>query len=169
MRVAINNVHMRLQGFLSEMTIADVAQMASAARAKVLAPHGSLSALLTEELSHEAPIYLDNNATTPVDPRVLEAMLPYFREKFGNAASRTHAFGWEAEAAVDRPASRWPRLINADAKEIIWTSGATESDNIAVKGAADRTASKGRHIITQVTEHKAILDPCKYLEAQGSR
>ncbi len=113
------------------------------------------------------PIYLDNNATTPVDPRVLEAMLPYFREKFGNAASRSHAFGWAAEEAVDQARQQVAALIHAGAKEIIWTSGATESNNIAVKGIAQMYHEKGRHIITQATEHKAILDPCKYLEQQG--
>ncbi|NLE60368.1 MAG: IscS subfamily cysteine desulfurase [Planctomycetes bacterium] len=112
-------------------------------------------------------IYLDNNATTPVDPRVLDAMLPYFREKFGNAASRTHHFGWEAEKAVDLAREQVAALINAGAKEIVWTSGATESNNIAVKGAAQMYKDKGRHVITQVTEHKAVLDPAKYLETQG--
>ncbi len=112
-------------------------------------------------------IYLDNNATTPVDPRVLEAMLPYYREQFGNAASRSHAFGWEAESAVEKAREQVASLINASSKEIIWTSGATESDNIAVKGAARMYREKGRHIITQVIEHKAILDPCKYLEQEG--
>ncbi len=112
-------------------------------------------------------IYLDNNATTPVDPRVLDAMLPYFREKFGNAASRTHRFGWEAEAAVDQAREQVAALLNATAKEIIWTSGATESNNIAVKGAAQMYKDKGRHIITQVTEHKAVLDPAKYLQTLG--
>lgn len=112
-------------------------------------------------------VYLDNNATTPVDPRVLDAMLPYFREKFGNAASRTHRFGWEAEAAVDHAREQVANLINASPKEVVWTSGATESDNIAVKGVAYMYKDKGRHIITQVTEHKAVLDPAKYLESQG--
>jgi cysteine desulfurase len=112
-------------------------------------------------------IYLDNNATTPVDPRVLDAMLPYFREKFGNAASRTHRFGWEAEAAVDQAREQVAALINATAKEIIWTSGATESNNIAVKGTAQMYKDKGRHIVTQVTEHKAVLDPAKYLQGLG--
>jgi len=112
-------------------------------------------------------IYLDNNATTPVDPRVLDAMLPYFKEKFGNAASRNHAFGWEAEKAVDQARAQVASVIGADAKEIVWTSGATESNNIAVKGVAHTYAKKGRHIITQATEHKAILDPCAYLEKQG--
>jgi cysteine desulfurase len=112
-------------------------------------------------------IYLDNNATTPVDPRVLDAMLPCFRERFGNAASRTHRFGWEAEAAVDQAREQLAALINAAAKEIVWTSGATESDNIALKGVAAMYRDKGRHIITQVTEHKAVLDSAKYLETQG--
>jgi cysteine desulfurase len=112
-------------------------------------------------------VYLDNNATTPVDPRVLDAMLPYFREKFGNAASRTHRFGWEAEAGVDHAREQVAALINASPKEIVWTSGATESNNIAVKGVAQMYKEQGRHIITQVTEHKAVLDPGKYLETLG--
>ena len=112
-------------------------------------------------------IYLDYNATTPGDPRVLEAMLPYVREKFGNAASRTHRFGWEAEKAVERAREQVAALINADPREIIWTSGATESDNIAVKGVARMYRDKGRHIVTQATEHKAVLDAAKYLEAHG--
>ncbi len=112
-------------------------------------------------------IYLDNNATTPVDPRVLDAMLPYFKEQFGNAASRSHAFGWTAEAAVDKAREQVASVIHASPKEIIWTSGATESNNIAVKGTAQMYREKGKHIITQVTEHKAVLDPAKYLEQQG--
>ncbi|HOW68990.1 MAG TPA: IscS subfamily cysteine desulfurase [Phycisphaerae bacterium] len=115
----------------------------------------------------KSPIYLDNNATTPVDPRVLEAMLPYFREKFGNAASRNHPFGWEAEEAVDKAREQVASVIGASAKEIVWTSGATESNNIAIKGTARMYRDKGRHIITQTTEHKAVLDPCKYLEQEG--
>ncbi|MDR1936831.1 MAG: IscS subfamily cysteine desulfurase [Candidatus Accumulibacter sp.] len=113
------------------------------------------------------PIYLDNSATTPVDPRVAEKMIPYLTEKFGNPASRSHAYGWEAEAAVEEARAEVARLIHADPKEIIWTSGATESDNLAIKGAAHFYSGKGRHLITVKTEHKAVLDSCRELERQG--
>ena len=113
------------------------------------------------------PIYFDNHATTQVDPRVIDAMLPYFNEKFGNAASRNHAFGWSAEEGVEEARAQVAQLINATPKEIVITSGATESDNLAIKGVAAMYREKGNHIITQVTEHKAVLDTCKRLEKEG--
>jgi cysteine desulfurase len=113
------------------------------------------------------PIYMDYHATTPVDPRVLEAMLPYFTERFGNAASRNHPFGWQAEEAVEAARKQVADLIGAAAKEIVITSGATESDNLAIKGAARMYREKGNHIITVVTEHKAVIDTCKHLEKEG--
>ncbi|QKJ30874.1 IscS subfamily cysteine desulfurase [Mucilaginibacter mali] len=117
----------------------------------------------------ELPIYLDNNATTPMDPRVLEAMLPYFNSKFGNAASRNHAFGWVAEEAVDYAREQVAKLIGANEKEIIFTSGATESDNLAIKGVFEMYKDKGNHVITATTEHKAVLDTCKHIEKLGAR
>jgi cysteine desulfurase len=117
----------------------------------------------------KTPIYMDNHATTRVDPRVVEAMLPYFANDFGNAASRNHAFGWTAEKAVDRAREQIAALIGATAKEIVFTSGATESDNLALKGVAESYRQRGDHIITVATEHKAVLDTCKRLEKSGFR
>jgi len=112
-------------------------------------------------------VYLDNNATTPVDPRVLDAMLPYFRENFGNSASRNHRFGWVAEEAVEKAREQVAKVINAGAKEIVWTSGSTEGNNTAIQGVARMYADQGKHIVTCTIEHKAVIDPCKFLESQG--
>jgi len=114
-------------------------------------------------------IYLDNNATTPLDPRVLEALMPYLTDKFGNAASRSHGFGWEAEEAVKLAREQTAELLGASARDVIFTSGATEGNNIAIKGVAEMYADRGKHVITQPTEHKAVIDPCRYLEQQGFR
>ena len=113
------------------------------------------------------PIYMDNHSTTPCDPRVVDAMLPYFTEKFGNSASRNHSFGWEAEEGVDQARKHIAGLINADAKEIVFTSGATESDNLALKGVVEMYKEKGDHIITSSTEHRAVIDAAKSLEKKG--
>lgn len=125
--------------------------------------------IIINRIEMKQPIYLDNNATTPLDPRVLEAMLPYFTEKFGNAASRNHAFGWVAEEGVDYAREQVAKLIGCTEKEVIFTSGATEADNLAIKGVFEMYKDKGNHIITAVTEHKAVLDTCKHLEKNGAR
>src|SRR5512135_3764198 len=118
-------------------------------------------------MSLHLPIYLDYSATTPVDPRVAEAMIPYLTEKFGNPASRSHSFGWTADEAVELAREQVAALVNADPKEIVWTSGATESNNLAIKGAAHFYKDKGKHLVTVMTEHKAVLDTMRHLESEG--
>src|ERR1043166_2099304 len=135
----------------------------------VKVPQADTQAHSTNGKNVKLPIYMDNHATTPMDPRVLEEMLPYFMEKFGNAASRNHSFGWTAEEGVETARERIAKLVGATTKEIIFTSGATESDNLAIKGVAEMYREKGDHIITAVTEHKAVLDTCKRLEKDGFR
>src|SRR6476661_10473494 len=122
---------------------------------------------MTTTQKHKHPIYLDYSATTPVDPRVAQAMIPWLTEHFGNPASRSHAFGWEAEEAVENARAEVAKLVNCDPKEIVWTSGATESDNLALKGAAHFYKTRGKHLITVKTEHKAVLDTTRELERQG--
>src|ERR1700729_687073 len=117
----------------------------------------------------KTPIYLDNHAPAPMDPRVLEAMLPFLTSNFGNAASNSHSFGWVAAAAVEKARRQIAAAIGATAREIVFTSGATESDNLAIKGVAEAFREKGNHIITAVSEHKAVLDSCKHLEKHGCR
>src|SRR5580704_19459417 len=113
------------------------------------------------------PIYMDYSATTPIDPRVVDKMIPYLREQFGNPASRSHQYGWDAERAVEEARENVAKLVNCDPKEIIWTSGATESDNLALKGAAHFYKTKGKHLVTMKTEHKAVLDTLRELEREG--
>src|SRR6476620_8093909 len=119
------------------------------------------------DMTPHFPIYMHYGATTPVDPRVVDAMIPWLREHFGNPASRSHAWGWEAEEAVEKARQRVADLINADPREIVWTSGATESDNLAIKGAAHFYKTRGKHLITVKTEHKAVLDTMRELEREG--
>ncbi|MGH8432659.1 MAG: aminotransferase class V-fold PLP-dependent enzyme, partial [Solimonas sp.] len=123
--------------------------------------------VFTQIRRNDQPIYLDYQATTPMDPRVLEAMMPYFTHKFGNPHSRSHSYGWEAEEAVEKARAQIGRLIGADEKEVIFTSGATESNNLAIKGVAEFYKDRRNHIVTTVTEHKCVLDTCRHLEQQG--
>src|SRR3979411_718940 len=123
--------------------------------------------VLTQIRRNDPPIYLDYQATTPMDPRVLEAMMPYFTYKFGNPHSRSHSYGWEAEEGVEKARAQVAKLIGADAKEVIFTSGATESNNLAIRGVAEFYKDRKNHIVTTVTEHKCVLDTCRHLEQQG--
>lgn len=163
-RKPIHRLHEKVQSFFEQTTLADIldqAELDELTEASDASHDGEVPMTL------KLPIYMDHNATTPVDPRVLEAMLPYFTEKFGNAASRNHAFGWAAEDAVDKARHQVATLIGATPKEIIWTSGSTESNNLAIKGAAQMYGDKGKHVITAIHEHKATLDPFKRLQREG--
>ena len=175
-RDPLAEIEMRVKALLQEITLEDVSGSGAAPppptgrRSRTFRAAGSPPACPSDNTSMVSlPIYLDNNATTRTDPRVVEAMLPYFAEVYGNAASRGHAFGWAAEEAVAQARAQVAALIGADPREIVWTSGATESDNLALKGVMERYADKGDHLVTVTTEHKAVLDAAKHLEATGRR